>query len=79
MPKGHRTATATTCKISDLLNQIRFCVEQYPDWADDEVIRNRMTIAKGILTTLAHPLDVSDEEYALIEHISATLNERISE
>ena len=79
MARGQRTATPTTCKISDLLNQIRFCVEQYPDWAEDETIRNRMHIARGILTTIAHPLDVSDEEFNLIENITATLNEGISE
>lgn len=76
MPRGHRTATPSSCKISDLLAAILHFVEDNPLWYEDDDLVRRLGMAYHILSQISDPSDVSKEEEDFIMQIFATIKER---
>lgn len=75
MPRGHRTATETSCKISDLLNQISQFVDSNPLWYEDGESIQKMGMAYHILSQISNREEVSQEEEDFIMGIFATIKE----
>ena len=76
MPRGHRTATESSCKISDLLNQIAQFVDSNPLWYEDDDSVRKLGMAYHILSQISHREEVSQEEEDFIMEIFATIKER---
>lgn len=79
MPKGERLATPTSCRISDLLNGMMQFTTDNPDWLDDEDSLKRMAFARQMVTDIAHPLEVTDDEYAFVETLTHLINQKVEE
>jgi hypothetical protein len=79
MPKGERLATPSSCRISDLLNGMWTFASENPDWLEDQQSMMRMVMARQMLTDMAHPLEVTDEEYEFVENITNFLNQKADE
>lgn len=76
MPRGHRKASPTTCRVSDLLNSIATFVQENPLWMEDDESTTRLGMAYATLTQMCKPDEVMDEEYEFIMNLHTALQER---
>jgi hypothetical protein len=79
MARGNRTATPSSCRTSDLLNQIAKFVEENPLWFEDNASVRKVGMAYQVLTKITPKEDVSQEEEDFIMGIFNTIEERAAE
>ena len=71
----NRPKTPTTCNTSDMLNGMADFVQDCPDWQNNPDMVQRMGMAYVMLTNMADPADLTNDEYDFV----MTLHEQIEE
>ena len=71
----HFPTKPTTCNTSDMLNSIALFVDEFPNWMDDPEMVSRMAMAYMMLTKMAKPDEVSEDEYEFVLNLHQTLQE----
>lgn len=73
--RKHQPKTPTTCDISDMIGEIVSFINDTPLWYEDDDARSAMMRAYTVLTRMASPEMVTDEEAEFILNIHATISE----
>lgn len=71
----NKPATPTTCNMSDMLNSIASFTEEFPDWASDPDMVQRVGMAYVMLTNMGGPDMTSQDEYDFVLNLHHTLTE----